>query len=57
MNRAANQNKATIAICRDNFDVLRRHAGLTHVTSHLLALEHLTRILTLTGRAVSAVGN
>src|SRR5690606_33905057 len=56
-NRAADQNEATIGVRRDNFNILRGHAGLAHMTSHLLALEHLARVLTLTGRAVSAVGN
>src|SRR5690606_22812268 len=56
-NRAADQDQAAIGVGRDDLDVLRGHAGGAHVTGHLLALEHLTGVLALTGRTVRAVRN
>ena len=54
-NRAADQDQAAIRIGRNDLDVLRGHAGRAHVAGHLLALEHLARILALAGRTVRAV--
>src|SRR5690606_25621240 len=56
-NRAADQNQAALCVGRNDLEVLGRHAGSTHVTGHLLALEHLTRVLALTSRTVRAVRN
>ena len=49
------QNKVIFGVHRYHHQVLGGYAGCTHVTSHLLALEHLARILTLAGRAVRAM--
>ena len=38
-----------------HFDVLRGDATVAHVAGHLLALEHLARVLTLAGRTVRTV--
>src|SRR5690606_37183310 len=51
------KNQAAIGVGRHDFDVLRRNARRTHVAGHLLALEHLTRVLALTGRTVRTVRN
>src|SRR5690606_29895188 len=41
----------------NHFQVLRGYGFSPEVTGHFLAFEHFTRILTLTGRTVGAVGN
>ena len=56
-NGALDHDQATIAVGLDNLQVLRGHADGAHVTGHLLALEHLARVLTLTGRTMRPVAD
>src|SRR5690606_12387934 len=49
--------QAPIDVGRHDLEILRCHAGRAHVTSHLLALEDLARILALAGRTMRAVRN
>ena len=53
--RAFNHYKTALNIGFDHGEVLRGYTHITHVTGHFLALENLTRILTLPGRAVAPV--
>jgi hypothetical protein len=52
---ALDHDQATVGVGLDDLQVLRGHALIAHVAGHLLALEHLARVLTLTGRAVRTV--
>src|SRR5689334_9050501 len=51
------QDQTTIFVGRNHFKVLSRYARLAHVTSHLLVLENLARILARARRTVRAVRN
>src|SRR5262245_43138184 len=54
---ATNHDEATFLVDLGNDEVLRRDALIAQVTGHLLALEHLARVLALTGRTVCTVGD
>ena len=48
-NGATDQDQAALGVDAPNEDVLGGDRFLTEVTGHLLALEHLARVLTLAG--------
>ena len=54
--RAAHQNQSFFGIGRDDSEVLLGGAAVAHVAGHFLALEDLTRVLAVAGRAVGAMG-
>src|SRR5689334_4730568 len=53
--RALDEQQAALDVGLHDAQVLRRDPVVTHVTSHLLVLEGLAGILTLTGRTDRAV--
>src|SRR3546814_1071483 len=54
-NRPLDQDQARLLVRRHDPQVLCRHADVAHVAGHLLALEHLARILVLPRGAVAAM--
>ncbi len=54
-NRSLDEDQAALDVGRDDLEVLLRALAVAHVARHLLVLEHLARILALTGRAERAV--
>ena len=54
---AADEDQTPISIDAPHEDVLSGDGFLTEVASHLLALEHLARVLTLASRTVRTVGH
>ena len=55
--RTLHEDQAALDIGAHDFQVLDRAALLTIVAGHLLALEHLARVLALAGRTVGTVGD
>ncbi len=53
--RALDEDQATLVVHADDFEVLLGALTVAHVAGHLLVLEHLARILTVTRRTVRTV--
>src|SRR5690606_1457541 len=56
-NSAAHHYETALGVRAHDDEVLRRHPVVAEMAGHLLALEHLAGVLTLTGRTVAAVSD